>query len=170
MFYKNGQTKLQCTKHTSRIYFGLDHLLGSDSCVWSTKREKQNRLCLITVFIASDLSQCNTSKSTYCSLMHIKYSTSANKNKPHRNICITQQEKKIAEHHNAAIIVLDSMQKCIVHHIGGIFLEVQAACAGCLIAIGSRSSNFRRADHTSLLCPEQGKWGWKSARGCFIFR
>lgn len=81
-----------------------------------------------------------------------------------------KKEKKIDEHHNAAIIIFDSMPKCIVHHIAAVFLKAQAACARCLIAIGSRLTNFREADHTSLFCPEQGKWEWKSARGCFIFR
>lgn len=73
------------------------------------------------------------------------------------------------EHHNAAYVVVDSVQKCNAHHIGVLFLKAQAACAGCLIASGSRSSNFSQADHTSLLCLEQ-KRGWKSAGGCFIFR
>lgn len=39
-----------------------------------------------------------------------------------------------------------------------------------LDAWDSRSTNFRLADHTSLLSLEQVKQGWKSAQHFFIFR
>lgn len=53
---------------------------------------KEKMVCLIEVFVPSDLCQCNTLKSTYCSVMHIKYSTSAQKTKPHKNLCINNEK------------------------------------------------------------------------------